>query len=109
MNTYVIDIDGTLCSDSDGSYGEAIPNYERIAFINQLYKEGHRIVIFTARGMGSSANNREIAIEKWFDFTKKQLSGWGLNYHELHLGKPAGDAYIDDKGINGNAFFKKLK
>jgi hypothetical protein len=86
MSTYVIDIDVTLCSDSGGSYEEAIPNYQRIAVINEIYNNGHRIVIFTARGMGSSANNREIAIEIWFNFTKKQLSGWRLNYHELHLG-----------------------
>jgi site-specific DNA-adenine methylase len=28
------------------------------------------------------------------------------NYHELFLGKPSGDYYIDDKGINSDEFFK---
>ncbi len=29
----------------------------------------------------------------------------GVNYHELFMGKPAGDLYIDDKGIKDEDFF----
>jgi len=31
---------------------------------------------------------------------------WGCKFHELHMGKPSGDYYIDDKGINSNDFFR---
>jgi len=30
---------------------------------------------------------------------------WGCKYHQLFLGKPSGDFYIDDKGINDTDFF----
>ena len=105
--TYVIDIDGTICSDSFGQYEKAIPIESRIELINKLFQEGNRIIFFTARGMGSSGNNVELAKLKWFDFTKTQLEAWGVNYHELFLGKPAADQYIDDKGISPLVFFDK--
>jgi hypothetical protein len=41
----------------------------------------------------------------FFDFTVKQLNSWGVKYHELHLGKPAGDIYVDDKGVKDEDFF----
>ena len=56
--------------------------------------------------MGSSENNIEVAKEKWFNFTKKQLEGWGVKYHSLFLGKPAADRYIDDKGVSPEIFFE---
>ena len=36
----------------------------------------------------------------WSELTKKQLSDWGVNYHELIMGKPEGDVFIDDKAFN---------
>ena len=74
-------------------------------FINTLYENGNNIVYFTARGMGSNKNDRATAIEKWFDFTKKQLDSWGAKYNELILGKPSADFYIDDKNISLIDFF----
>ena len=38
----------------------------------------------------------------------KQLCSWGCMFNDLWLGKPSGDFYIDDKGINSNDFFKEL-
>jgi len=106
VKTYVIDIDGTICSDSFGQYEKAEPIKSRIDFVNKLYLEGNQIIFFTARGMGSSENNIEVAKEKWFNFTKKQLEGWGVKYHSLFLGKPAADRYIDDKGVSPEIFFE---
>ena len=45
------------------------------------------------------------ATKEFYEFTEIQLSLWGCKYHQLFLGKPAGDYYIDDKGINDNDFF----
>jgi hypothetical protein len=106
VKTYVIDIDGTICSDSFGQYEKAEPIKSRIDLVNRLYQEGNRIIFFTARGMGSSENNIEVAKEKWFDFTKSQLDDWGVKYHSLFLGKPAADQYIDDKGVSPEIFFE---
>ena len=33
------------------------------------------------------------------------LYDWGAKYHQLFLGKPSGDFYIDDKGIKDKDFF----
>ena len=106
MKTFVIDIDGTICSDSAGQYEKAVPINSRIDTVNRLYDEGNQIIFFTARGMGSSGNNFEAAKEKWFDFTKNQLEEWGVKYHSLFLGKPAADQYVDDKGISPTVFFE---
>ena len=101
--TYVIDIDGTICSQTDGDYNLAVPFENRITLINDLYEQGHHIIYFTARGMGRSDNNDPSMFE---DITKKQLKDWGVKYHRLFMGKPTGDYYIDDKAIRDTTFFE---
>ena len=108
LTTYVIDIDGTICINGDCSsckYEGSTPIYERIEKLNSLYDAGHIIKYFTARGMGRYKDNKEKAEEKFYNLTKMQLEIWGCKYHELILGKPSGDIYIDDKGMNANDFF----
>ena len=106
---YVFDIDGTICSslceNKGHDYANSKPLVDRIEKINKLYDDGHKIIMQTARGMGRSNNNQEEAIGLMYEFTKKQLDLWGVKYHELFLGKPSGDIYIDDKGMNDEDFF----
>jgi len=103
---YVIDIDGTICDKLDHQdYERSSPKKDRIAFINKLYDDGHYIVYLTARGMGRYNNNQKLADSRFRYITELQLKEWGCKYHELFLGKPSGDIYIDDKGINDNDFF----
>jgi capsule biosynthesis phosphatase len=102
---YVFDIDGTICTNTNGAYENAIPFVSRIEKINKLYDEGNHITIFTARGMNSYKNNQIEAINKYYSFTEKQLKFWNIKYHDLILGKPQGDFYIDDKGIKDEHFF----
>ena len=105
---YVIDIDGTICTPGltdKKRYTGATPIQDRIDRINKLYDEGHTIVYLTARGMGRHKNNADLARKEFYEFTEIQLSLWGCKYHELFLGKPSGDYYIDDKGVNSNDFF----
>lgn len=103
---YVVDIDGTICSVvSNGNYESAVPIKHRIEKINKLYDEGHYITYLTARGMGRYNNDIKLAKARFYDITKMQLRLWGCKYHELFLGKPSADFYIDDKGINTNDFF----
>jgi len=106
---YVVDIDGTICDKpecrDDCDYETSIPNPDRIAKINKLYDEGNQIIYLTARGMGRSGDNADLAKRMFYELTKNQLDSWGCKYHKLVLGKPSGDYYIDDKGINANEFF----
>jgi capsule biosynthesis phosphatase len=103
---YVFDIDGTICNNTYGSYEEAKPFTDRIELINKLYNDGNRIVYFTARGMRSLNGDIGEVYKKYYDLTESQLKKWHAKYHELRLGKPQGDFYIDDKGVNDEDFFR---
>ncbi|MFC2059495.1 HAD hydrolase family protein [Chloroflexota bacterium] len=92
MTVYCFDIDGTICTNTDGDYEQAVPFAEEIEKINRLYDKGHRIIFFTGRGSTTGID--------WTDLTKKQLKSWQVKYHELIMGKPYADIYIDDKAIN---------
>ena len=94
---YIVDIDGTICNNTDGFYPEATPFKNRIALFNRLYDEGHEIHYWTARGSGSGKD--------WKDLTHQQLSDWGCKYTSLKLGKPSYDVWIDDKAFNADEFF----
>jgi len=103
---YVFDLDNTLCKTEESNYFNSTPRLDRIKIVNKLYNEGNIITIYTARGMGSTNNNQIMAIQKYYSLTQSQLKNWGIQYHDLVLGKPSGDYYIDDKGIKDDDFFK---
>ena len=108
---YVIDIDGTICTPTvNRDYHKAEPWQDRIKVLNKLYDEGHYIIYFTARAMGRFSDQPYSiasvkAKEVLFELTEKQLNAWGVKYHELIMGKPHADYFIDDKGINSEDFF----
>ena len=104
---YVFDIDGTICTNSYGDYDSASPFFDRIKKVNLLYEDGNTIIFQTARGMGRHKNNPELAKEEFYNFTKKQLDDWGVKYHQLFLGKPAGDLYVDDKATSDREYFNE--
>ncbi len=106
---YVFDIDGTICETENSDYENSRPITSRINFINSLYEEGNRIVFYTARGMGRSGNAPAYAQTAFYEMTRNQLMDWGVKFHELHLGKPAGDIYVDDKGRKDRDFFDHPK
>ena len=111
---YCFDIDGTICTPGtckSCQYEGATPKKDRIEKINKLYDEGHYIMYMTARAMGRNKDlpNAEATIkaeEVLKPLTKLQLDIWGCKYHELIMGKPHADHFIDDKGVNDHAFFK---
>jgi hypothetical protein len=104
---YIIDIDGTICTKSeDSTYLDSNPLKDRIDYINSLYDQDHTIIYYTARGMHRYDGDSSQAFKKFFPLTNTQLKKWGCKYHELRFGKPAGDIYVDDKGINADDFFK---
>ncbi len=89
---YCFDIDGTLCTNTEGSYAAAEPFPDVIARVNALADAGHRVILFTARGSGTGID--------WRHLTERQLQSWGVKHHELHLGKPTADVYVDDKSVH---------
>ena len=104
---YVFDIDGTICAKKpEDDYEASTPIEGRIEKINKLYDEGNHITYFTARGMGRHNNNQFFAIQQFYTVTQSQLEKWGAKYHNLVLGKPSGDIYVDDKGMKDEHFFR---
>jgi len=93
----VVDIDGTICTNTGGLYNDAVPYADRILYFNNLYDKGHEIHYWTARGSSSGLD--------WTELTHKQLSDWGCKYHSLELGKPSYDLWIDDKAFNVEQYF----
>lgn len=97
--TICFDIDGCLCSQTSGDYENAIPDEKAIAVINRLFNKGYKIILHSSRFMGRAAGNEVEAYKQGYDFTREQLKGWGVLYHELWLGKPRADIIIDDRAI----------
>ena len=98
---YCFDIDGTLCTKTDGAYERAQPFPNRIEFVNLLYVQGHVVKLFTARGSTTGID--------WRTFTERQMQEWGVKYHELILGKPEADIFIDDKAFNADDWAWKIE
>lgn len=92
MAIYCFDIDGTLCTNTEGRYELAEPYPQVIARVNELHAAGHRIVLYTARGSTTGID--------WREFTQQQLAGWDVRFHALVFGKPQADVYVDDRGLN---------
>ncbi|MDB4834196.1 hypothetical protein OAH80_03740 [Acidimicrobiia bacterium] len=98
MKKYCFDIDGTICTNTDGNYEDAKPHVTRIKQINSLHKEGNKIILFTARGTTTGID--------WRLLTENQLKNWSVSYDELLFGKPEADKFIDDKADDIFNWFK---
>ena len=92
MITWAVDIDGTICPETKGDYKKARPYLDVVNAINHRFDKGDKIIIFTARGTATGTD--------WREFTEKQLKSWGVKFHELIMGKPEADWFIDDRAFN---------
>jgi histidinol phosphatase-like enzyme len=85
----IIDLDGTICSE-ERTYSRCLakPKANAVESVNELYDAGHTIIIYSAR--------------TWveYEMTVNWLSENGVKYHQLMMGKPVGDYWIDDRAIN---------
>ena len=101
LKTFCFDLDNTICKTREGKYEKSQPIKKAINLINNLYKNGHIIKIFTARYMGRNndyiKNKRKIYLK-----IKNQIDIWGLKYNKLIISKPSADIYIDDKSYGYN-------
>lgn len=98
---YCIDIDGTICSNTDGAYMSAAPFTDIIAAVNRLYDSGCTVYLQTARGATTGID--------WRADTERQLAGWGVKYHALFFGKPTADVYIDDKARTADDWHAEIR
>ena len=107
-----IDIDGVLCISEhrfvegpfqgEYDYSFSTPILNNIDLVNELSKR-NRITIWTARGQRTGKID-------WSDFTKSQLSNWGVVYHEINFDKPHFDLLWDDRSVyDHKTFLDRLK
>lgn len=104
-NTYVIDLDDTICFTENRDFENSTPYKEVINKINELYDKGWKIIIATARGAKSCKTLEEREI-KYRDITENWLKKNNVKYHELVFGKPNADYYVDDKNLSIEEFIK---
>ena len=88
--TFCFDVDGIIATLAPKNrYDIAEPRPEVVEVIDALYRQGHTIVLFTARGTASGID--------WMETTRAQLDSWGVRYHDLKFGKPFAHYYVDDR------------
>ena len=89
-----IDIDNTILKTIGNDYKGSTPIHDNIEKANNLYEQGHTITYWTARGCKSGKT------AEYFKLTYDQLICYNVKFHELRMGKPHFDLFIDDKNIN---------
>jgi len=92
------DLDDTLCTGKP--YKDAVPIEGREELLKSLKGKGHTIIIYTARGMGTSNGNIGKSMARIGKITLNQLEEWNFVFDEIVFGKPSADLYVDDKGLN---------
>jgi capsule biosynthesis phosphatase len=96
------DLDNTLVTPPsiprDYTTVEPIPHM--IALVQRLKREGHTIIIHTARKMLTHGHNLGAAMASVGKLTFETLDRFDIPYDELLFGKPYADLYIDDKAYN---------
>jgi capsule biosynthesis phosphatase len=103
MKNYRIcfDLDGTLCENKkpEQEYKDVLPMLGAVEYLTYLKKQGHYIIIMTARNMVTYNNNVGQIIANQAPVVIEWLKKYNIPYDELLFGKPHADFFVDDKGI----------
>jgi len=96
------DLDNTLVTypSIPNDYSSVKPITKNIDLLHHLKKNGHEIIIYTARRMLTHKSNVGKVIKDIALVTINTLEKFGIPYDELIFGKPIADIYIDDRAIN---------
>lgn len=90
-----VDFDSTLTTGEGDPWWvdefDETPRWDMIELVNDLYKQNHTIIIYTAR-------TEEVREE-----TQYFLNQWGVRHHALRMGKPGYDLLIDDRALSDDA------
>lgn len=94
-----IDLDGTICElrEKGQTYADVLPKPGAKQFIDNLVKNGHTIIIHTARNMATQNHNVGKVLKNVGKITLDWLDKYEIQYHEIFFGKPNADITIDDR------------
>tara|TARA_Y100001937_G_scaffold124712_1_gene189964 strand:- start:195 stop:854 length:660 start_codon:yes stop_codon:yes gene_type:complete len=96
---FCFDIDGVIFKINQG-YKIHEPIWETVNYILKLKKNGHTVVLYTARKMSTFNGNIGKINKEIVEATLYNLNRFNIPYDEIYFGKPAADIYIDDKALN---------
>lgn len=96
------DLDNTLVSNPQipGDYSTVRPIKKMIDLLLFFKKQGHEIIIYTARRMETHKSNIGKVLKDIAIVTFATLDKFGILYDEIIFGKPIADIYIDDRAYN---------
>lgn len=107
--TYVFDLDGTICTEKEKGthysyFADAKPIMPVIEKMRKLHDNGNKIIISTARHMGTTNGNIGLINARVSHLTIEWLNKHKVPYDEVYFGKPLGDYYIDDRAMTLEEF-----
>jgi hypothetical protein len=98
----VFDLDNTLVTwpnvFKDYSTVDRIDHMAK--FASHVRQRGHEVIIYTARNSVTCGHNTGQVLKNVGLTTLQSLKQLGIDYDEIHFGKPFGDLYIDDRCFN---------
>ena len=96
-----IDLDGVICSlKKEGqTYSDVLPVDGAVEKIRALRKNGHYIIIYTARHMKTCSGNASLVMARIGKITLEWLEKYNIEYDEIMFGKPWANIYIDDNAM----------
>ncbi len=96
-----IDIDGVICRlrEPGQQYADLEPIPGAIEKLQQLKAAGHYIILCTARHMKTCQGNVGQVLARQGAVTLDWLKRHGIEYDEIHFGKPHAQIYIDDNAM----------
>jgi len=86
--TIMVDLDGVICTEErvfDRPLAKPVAGAREA--LKELKDAGHTIVIYTARGWAE------------YRYTKSWLDEHEIPYDAIHMGKPIGHVWIDDRAL----------
>ena len=106
---FCFDLDNTLVTSPvvAGDYTTCKPIEDNINFVKHLHRQGHYIIISTARRMRTHGGNVHSVVKDIGKITLDQLEKFDVPYDDIQFGKPWADFYIDDLAINCNMNLEK--
>ncbi|MBI4586614.1 MAG: HAD hydrolase family protein [Planctomycetes bacterium] len=96
-----VDMDGTICKTkaANQSYAEVEPIEGAIEALKELRRQGHTIIIYTARHMKTCDGNTGKVVAKQGKTLLHWLEKYEVEYDEIWFGKPYAHVYVDDGAI----------
>ena len=96
-----IDLDGVVCElrRPDQTYADLEPVTGAVDKLRALRAAGHYLILHTARHMKTCDGNVGKVVARQGYVTLEWLDRHGIEYDEIHFGKPHADVYLDDNAL----------